>query len=79
MLARMLIAATLVVAACKKDDKPAPAPPPPTASATAGTVGSDGTRHIAITADDKGYTPARIVGKPGEKLVLVFTRTLDSG
>jgi plastocyanin domain-containing protein len=45
---------------------------------TAGTVGADGLRHIAIEANTKGYTPDRIAGKPGEKIVLVFTRTAKS-
>jgi plastocyanin domain-containing protein len=33
---------------------------------------------VAIEANTKGYQPDRIGGKPGEKLVLVFTRTADS-
>jgi len=80
MLARPLVVAVLALAfvACKKDDKGAPPPAPAAAPASAGTVGKDGARRIAITADDKGYTPARIEGKPGEKLTLVFTRTLES-
>ena len=45
-----------------------------TAPVTAGTVDKDGVRHVAITADQQGYTPSRILGKPGEKLDLVFTR-----
>ena len=61
--------------ACKKEAKPAPArrrrsrraPSAPTASAT-----------IAIEAGTEGYMPDRIPGKPGEKLVLVFTRTVDA-
>jgi plastocyanin domain-containing protein len=49
------------------------APPPVTY-----TMGSDGLRHVAIRVDADGYTPARIPGKPGEHLVLSFTRTIDS-
>ena len=65
----------LILACSKKEDKKveAPAPAAPTA-----TVGGDGLRRIAIDASDKGYTPDRIPGKAGEKLVLVFTRTFDA-
>ncbi|HEY0192922.1 MAG TPA: cupredoxin domain-containing protein [Kofleriaceae bacterium] len=45
---------------------------------SAGTVGADGVRKVAIEANTKGYVPDRIGGKPGEKLLLVFTRTADS-
>ncbi|HTR56425.1 MAG TPA: cupredoxin domain-containing protein [Kofleriaceae bacterium] len=81
MIARSLVVAALALAfvACKKDEpSAAPPAPAPAAPVTGGTVGKDGVRRIAITADDKGYTPARIEGKPGEKLTLVFTRTLES-
>ena len=30
------------------------------------------------TATQEGYTPDKIAGKPGEKLMLVFTRTVDA-
>ena len=61
--------------ACKNDAKVDPSVPTPV---TAGTVGADGARHVAIDAGKEGYRPERIGGKPGEKLVLVFTRTADS-
>jgi plastocyanin domain-containing protein len=69
----------LALAACSKktDDKQAPAPTPP-AAVTAGSVGSDGLRHIAVEANKEGYKPDKIAGKPGEQIVLVFTRTADS-
>jgi plastocyanin domain-containing protein len=35
-------------------------------------------RRVPIEANKEGYTPAKIPGKPGEKLVLVFTRTFDA-
>jgi plastocyanin domain-containing protein len=60
---------------CHKDAKVEPSAPTPV---TAGTVGADGARRISIDASTKGYVPDRIGGKPGEKLVLVFTRTADS-
>ena len=51
---------------------------PAAAPVTSGTVGADGVRRVAIEAGAKGYLPERIGGKPGEKLMLVFTRTTDS-
>lgn len=50
---------------------------PGAAAASAGTV-VDGVRTIAIQANADGYTPGKISGKPNEKLMLVFTRTVDS-
>jgi plastocyanin domain-containing protein len=77
----LVLALSLAVLACKKDAaKQDPAPPPvaaPSATTTTGTVAPDGVRTIAIEAGDKGYVPERIVGKPGEKLNLKFTRTVD--
>jgi plastocyanin domain-containing protein len=69
---------TLALVACSKkadEAKPAPAQTPP---ATIATTGSDGLRHIAVEANKEGYKPDRITGKPGEQLVLTFTRTADS-
>lgn len=65
----------LSLGACKKEAAVATSVPTPV---TAGTVGPDGVRRVAIDAGKAGYQPARIGGKPGEKLVLVFTRTADS-
>ena len=48
------------------------------APVTAGTTDKDGVRRVEITANTEGYKPDKIVGKPGEKLMLVFTRTADS-
>jgi plastocyanin domain-containing protein len=82
MIRTALVSMVLALAAgsaCKKDDapsaKPAAAAPAPT---TAGTVGSDGVRRIAIEASAKGYEPDHIAGKPGEKLGLEFTRIDDT-
>jgi plastocyanin domain-containing protein len=78
-MVRMSVAVALwlavSLAACKKSAGNEPAAPTP---ATAGSVGSDGVRRVAVEAGAKGYQPERIGGKPGEKLVLVFTRTTDS-
>ena len=84
---RALVIATFSLfalgSACKKADKPADTQGkqagPKAAPATAGTVAPDGTRHIDVEANKDGYTPAKIEGKPGEKLVLVFKRTFDAG
>jgi plastocyanin domain-containing protein len=72
MIVRALLIASVVFGVgCKKaDDKPKKAP------ATA-VLGADGLRHIAIEAGQDGYAPDTIKGKPGEKLVLVFTRTVE--
>lgn len=39
---------------------------------------TDGPRTISVQVNAEGYAPERIVGKPNEKLMLVFTRTVDS-
>jgi len=74
-----LITAAALAAGCtkKNDDKASGPPKAATADVTAGTVGADGVRRIPIEAGKNGYLPARIEGKPDEKLVLVFTRTAD--
>lgn len=78
MLRVALLALVLTFSACKKDDAAKSAPPAPAATAKTGTVDKDGVRRIPITASNEGYKPDRIPGKPGEKLMLVFTRTADS-
>jgi plastocyanin domain-containing protein len=77
MIRIALLTLALVACSTKADDKKAAAPPAP-APVTAGTVAPDGIRHVAITASTEGYKPDKIAGKPGEKLVLVFTRTADA-
>ncbi|MDQ3368692.1 MAG: cupredoxin domain-containing protein [Myxococcota bacterium] len=65
---------SLAAAGCKQEDKVAkPAP----ATLSTGTVSAEGVRTIAIEAGPDGYVPDRIPGKPGEKLKLKFTRTVD--
>jgi plastocyanin domain-containing protein len=71
---RTSLALAIALVACKDAKVEPPGPTP----VTAGTVGADGVRRVAIEANTKGYQPDRIGGKPGEKLVLVFTRTADS-
>lgn len=70
-----ILALGLALFACKSDSKSGPPAPTPI---TAGTVGADGARRVAVEAGKRGYQPERIGGKPGEKLVLVFTRTDDA-
>jgi plastocyanin domain-containing protein len=71
------VAVGLGLGGCNKESKAKPAPSQ-TAPSTAGTVGADGVRKVAIEAGKDGYVPDRIAGKPGEKLVLVFTRTVEA-
>ncbi len=65
-----LLVVLMSSAACSNDAKPAPAK-------VVSFVGADGVRRVPIEAGASGYVPDRIPGKPGEKLVLVFTRTVD--
>jgi len=62
---------------CKKSEQKAAEPASAPASGSAAPA-SAGPRKIAIAVDNNGYTPERIPGKPGEKLTLVFTRTVDA-
>ncbi len=74
MLRAALVLVIAFAAGCKKAEEAKPGP----ATLQTGTVAADGVRTIAIAATIDGYQPDRIPGKPGEKLVLVFTRTVDS-
>jgi plastocyanin domain-containing protein len=64
----------LIVVGCKKEA----APEPQKAVSPPAQVTKDGVRRIEVEAGQDGYVPARIAGKPGEKLMLVFTRTIDA-
>ena len=71
------LALSLCVVAGFGCDKGKKSPPPKQeAPVTAGTV-TDGVRRIDVMASINGYNPERIAGKPGEKLMLVFTRTIE--
>jgi plastocyanin domain-containing protein len=72
---RIALVLSLALVACEKKEGAPKAPP---ATLTTGTVAADGVRTIQINASLDGYAPDRIPGKPGEKLLLVFTRTSDS-
>jgi len=69
-----MVLSLALLAGCKKEGKPEA----PTAAPAVAKVTADGVRRIAIEANADGYTPGRIPGTPGEKLTLVFTRTLES-
>lgn len=73
-MVRALLISFVLVAGCKKSEHQAK---PKEAPVTAGTVSADGVRKIDVEASREGYSPERIVGKPGEKLVLVFKRTIE--
>lgn len=75
-MSRVVVALSLSLAllACKKEAKEAPKPE---ATLATGTVNAEGVRTIAIEAGPEGYKPDRIPGKPGEKLNLKFTRTVE--
>ena len=75
MLRALLLSLTVVALfACDKGKKTAP--PKQEAPVTVGTV-ADGVRRIDVKASQNGYNPERIAGKPGEKLMLIFTRTVE--
>ena len=71
----LVLALALGIGCKKAEQKSEPKPPP--ATTQTGTVDSNGVRTIPITANENGYVPDRIPGKPGEKLKLEFTRTID--
>ena len=76
MITRVCIALALVFAVgCKKAEKTSG--DKPAATVKTGTVDPAGVRTIEIAANENGYVPDRIPGKPGEKLKLKFTRTVD--
>jgi len=76
----------LALVACKKESPVGSPAPTPVATTTTGTPATgaaaaarpDGVRKVAIEAGTEGYKPERIAGKPGEKLMLVFTRTAEA-
>lgn len=66
----------LIALSCKKDNADAKPKTVKEAPVSAGKV-ENGVRRVEIEAGSKGYVPERIAGKPGEKLVLVFKRTIE--
>ena len=75
----LALCAVLSVSACKKDDAKSPPATPSTSTPSGGSAATpDGPRRVTVEASKEGYAPDQIPGKPGEKLVLVFTRTFDA-
>lgn len=66
-IAAVFLAFSMLVACSKAESK----------RGDEGTVGADGVRRVAVEAGSKGYQPEKIRAKPGEKFILVFTRTVD--
>jgi plastocyanin domain-containing protein len=67
-LATLILFALSALPSChKKEDRDAPKP-----------VVASGDQVIAVTADDRGFTPAAIETQHGSKLTLRFTRTSES-
>lgn len=76
-MSRLLAVALGIVLAISCDKSTSDAKPKAKeAPVTAGTV-ANGVRRIDVEAGKSGYAPERIAGKPGEKLVLVFKRTVE--
>jgi len=74
----LLVMIALCLVGCSKDEATSTkSVAVPAATTSTGTVGKDGVRRIAIEAGKDGYVPDKIPGKPGEKLTLVFTRTVE--
>lgn len=71
----LAVGALLVAPACNKTSEAKGNAPAAVAPVTAGTVAPTGERKVPVQVTSKGYAPGRIEAKPGEKLVLVFTRT----
>jgi plastocyanin domain-containing protein len=78
MSASRLLWIALVVVGCTKADSPKQTEPPAKPAPAVAAPAADGVRHISVEADEKGYHPDRIAGKPGEKIVLSVTRTTDA-
>ncbi|MCS6913026.1 MAG: cupredoxin domain-containing protein [Myxococcales bacterium] len=70
LLLSILVGSLLGAAACtRRAEEPEPPPPAP-----------DGApRRVEVRVSNMGYTPARIVGRPGERLQLVFHYDQSAG
>jgi plastocyanin domain-containing protein len=73
----LVVAVALSFAGCKKAEE-SKSPPPPATAPTTTKADPGAPRKVAIEAGKEGYKPERIPGKPGEKLTLSFTRTVDA-
>lgn len=83
---RLVLLAVLLVVGCEKKDSAKTSDRPEIKTADPGVAPAktdpktapNGARTVAIEANKDGYVPDKIPGKPGEKLTLVFTRTIDA-
>ena len=78
MRAALVMSLALAFVGCKKaeDTKSTPSAAPAGPAVVQADPGAP--RKVAVEAGKEGYQPDRIPGKPGEKLTLVFTRTVDA-
>lgn len=76
-LALVLLGTSLALASCSKDADGKVSKTDTVAPVTAGKTDATGVRRIPVEAGSKGYAPAKIMAKPGEKLILVMTRTQE--
>ena len=67
-LATLILLALPILPACHKDESSS-APKP---------IVATGDQVIAVTADERGFTPAAVETQRGSKLTLRFTRTSDA-
>ncbi|MEI9940594.1 MAG: cupredoxin domain-containing protein [Pseudomonadota bacterium] len=67
-LATLVLLTLSALPACHKDEDSAAAKP----------VVATGDQVIAVTADERGFTPAAVETQHGSKLTLRFTRTTDA-
>jgi len=74
---RRLLLCALVIAGCSKASAPSGSAASGSAPGAAAPTKPGEARHVSIEANEKGFVPDTIEGAPGEKLVLVFTRTID--
>lgn len=78
------VALALAAISCKHDQASSSNKASSAAASSAGSSGAaaggtiDGLRAISVQVNAEGYTPSKIPGKPNEKLLLVFTRTVDA-
>lgn len=82
-LGMSIVIAMLLAAGCDKGDQSSSAErgranAPVVDPASLGTTGPDGIRRVQVQAGKSGYLPDKIVATPGEKLILVFTRTTEA-
>ena len=76
-LAIILLGSSLALAGCSKEADGKVTKTGKVAPVTEGKADATGTRRIAVEAGSKGYLPEKIMAKPGEKLILVVTRTQE--